>query len=266
VAKKPETIDVHDYYDALRAEFLLKAKRTKVLPHLAERGRNEEERIRDFLRVVLPQRFSIGSGFVVSSNPTLGSSPQMDVVIYDEFHNAPLHRELSSAVYPVEMVYATVEVKRTLEKRDLRKVLRDIQHIRSLGEERWYVAYTFVPKGAANSGETVTGQVEFRLSNPKPRSYLIAFNHKGWTDMGSFVEDLIAALEETQTHIHGIAVLDADWYVTLKAFASSPRKGLTTATGSSLLRFVHNVQHSVASMPMYPLSIDRYLSAATPNP
>ena len=264
MAKKPKTIDVQEYYDALRSEYVLKAKRTKALPHLGERGRNEEERIRKFLKRVLPHRFSIGTGFVISSNPVLGSSSQMDVVVYDQFHNAPLHRELSSNVYPVEMVYGVVEVKRLLEKRDLPKLLNDIQKIRALGEERWYVTYTSIPRGAANSGQSVTGQSEFRLSNPKPRSYLIAFGQKGWRDVSAFKRDLIAALEETPTHIHGVAILDADWYATLKPF-SPPRKGLKTETGNSLLRFVHNMRHSIASMPMYPVSVDRYLAAATPN-
>jgi hypothetical protein len=188
----------------------------------------------------------------------------IDVQEHYDALRGPLHRELSADVYPVEMVYATIEVKRLLEKRDLPKVLKDIQKIRALGEERWYVAYTSVPKGAANSGQSVTGQIEFKVTNPKPRSYLVAFNHKGWSDMKAFARDVIYALEETPTHIHGIVVLDADWFATLKPF-STPRTGLKTVTGNSLLRFVHHVRHSVASMPMHPVSIDRYLAAATPN-
>ena len=108
MGKKPRTIDVQEYYDALRSEFLLKARRSAVISHLGERGRNEEQRVRNFLRSVLPQRFSVGSGVIVSSNKTLGPSPHMDVVIYDEFHNASLNRELAFSVYPVEMGYATI--------------------------------------------------------------------------------------------------------------------------------------------------------------
>ena len=264
MARKPKTIDVQEYYDTLRAEFLLKAKRTAALPHLGERGRNEEERVRKFLRRILPQRFTVGSGFIVSSNKALGPSPHMDVVIYDELRNAPLHRELSSNVYPVEMVYATVEVKRLLEKKDLPKVLRDIQQVRALGAERWYVAYAAVPKGASNPGQSITGQIQFRLSKPKPRSYLIAIRHKGWSDIKAFRADLATALEATPTHILGTAVLDADWYVKLKAY-STPRAGLKAETGNSLLRFVNDLLLGISSMPMYQMSFDRYLGAATPN-
>jgi hypothetical protein len=264
VARKPRTIDVQEYYDALRGEFLLKAKRSSVLPHLGERGRNEEERVRNFLMRVLPQRFSVGSGVVVSSNKTLGPSSHMDVVIYDAFHNAPLHREFASNVYPVEMVYATVEVKRLLEKKNLPKILADIQKIRVLGAERWYAAYAAVPKSATDSGQSITGQIQFQLSKPPPRSYVIAIRQKGWADIGAFTNDLATALETTPTHIHGAVILESDWYVTLKAY-STPRTGLKPKTENSLLRFVNDLLPAIASMPMYQMSFDRYLNAATPN-
>jgi len=262
--KKPKTIDVQDYYDAMRSEFLLGAKQTTALPHLAERGRNEEEHVRKFLQRVLPDRFSVGSGFVISSNKELGFSAQMDVIIYDQIHNAPIFREISANVYPVEMVYAVMEVKRLLQKKDLHKILMDIQHIRTLGEERHYVAYTSVPKSDEHPNQLVTGQIEFRRPDPKPRSYVVAFSQKGWSNLNAFIDDLRSALETVNTHIHGIVVLDADWYVTLDAF-STPQTGLRGETGNSLLHFVHNVMHSVASMEMNPASIDRYLNAATPN-
>jgi hypothetical protein len=189
----------------------------------------------------------------------------MDVVIYDEFHNAPLHRELSSNVYPVEMVYATVEVKRLLEKKDLPKLLTDIQKIRTLGAERWYVAYAAVPKDADSPGQTITRKIQFQLpKQPPPRTYLIAIRQKGWADIQAFTTDLAAALEATPTHIHGAVVLESDWYVTLKAF-STPRTGLKPETDNSLLRFVNDLLPAIASMPVYQMSFDRYLNAATPN-
>jgi hypothetical protein len=261
--KKPETIEIEQYYNALRNEFLLGAKRSTALPHLGERGRNEEERVREFLRRVLPKRFSVGSGFVISSKKDLGVSPQMDVIIFDEIHNAPVFREISADVFPVEMVYAVVEVKRVLRKKDLPKILKDIQHIRTLGDERWYVTYRSVPR-PENPDERITGAREIPVQNPKPRSYVVAFGQKDWTDHHALAKDLISALEATPTHIHGMVVLDPDWYLTLEAY-SDPKVGLKAEVGDSLLRFVHNVLHSVASMPMQSASIDRYLAAATPN-
>ncbi|MBM3356892.1 MAG: hypothetical protein FJY54_04095 [Betaproteobacteria bacterium] len=188
----------------------------------------------------------------------------MDVVIYDEFDNAPLHRELASNVYPVEMVYATVEVKRLLEKKNLAKILSDIQKIRVLAAERWYAAYAAVPRDATESGQSITGQIQFQLPRPLPRSYLVAIRQKGWADIGAFTSDLADALEANPTHIHGAVILESDWYVTLKP-CSTPRTGLKAKIENSLLRFVNDLLPAIASMPMYQMSFDRYLNAATPN-
>jgi hypothetical protein len=259
---RPKTIEIQNYYDALRNEFLLSATRSTALSHLGERGRNEELRVRKFLEGVLPARFSVGSGFVVSSNKALGHSPQMDVIIYDNVFNAAIFREVSADVYPIEMVYAVIEVKRLLQKKDLPKILRDIKHIRALGEQRWYVAYTSLPNAPDVPNQRVSGRIEFPLPNPKPRSYVVAFRQKGWADLPALREDVISALEQIGGHIHGMVVLEPDWYLTLEAF-TPPRAGVKAETGGSLLSLVHNVLHSVGSMPMFPASIDRYLRAAT---
>lgn len=60
-----KTSDVRRYYSALQEQFRLQSSiLTGVLPHSGERGRNNEERFREFLSRVLPKRFSVGSGFV----------------------------------------------------------------------------------------------------------------------------------------------------------------------------------------------------------
>jgi hypothetical protein len=260
MAKKPATIDVQTYYQQLRSEFLIGAKRTEVLPQLLARGENEEERVRAFFRSVLPSRFAVGSGFVLSSRPELGLSAQMDVIIYDNIHNAPIFRELKDHVYPVGMVYAVVEVKRLLERKNLEKILKDIQRIRRLAEERWYVDYTSMAPDPDRPEQRVTGRDEFQWREPKPRSYVVAFKQKGWASIEALLGDLRVALTEVDTHVHGMVVLDSDWYVTQKPFTPLAT-ALRGDTENSLLTFVHNVQHSIASMQMFPASIDRYLRA-----
>ena len=112
MTNRPESPGVEAYYETLRKIFELQSGvLTGVLPHYGERGENNEERVRDFLGKVLPRKFSVGTGFVVCSNPEIPTSSQTDVVIYDEFHNSPLHRELAAYVYPAEIVYGTIEVK-----------------------------------------------------------------------------------------------------------------------------------------------------------
>src|SRR5262245_1435909 len=105
MARSTESPGSAAYYDTLQKVFKLQSEfLTGVLPHAGERGTNDEERCRSFLSNVLPRRYSIGSGFIVSSEPGLPVSRQQDVVIFDDFLNSPLHRELSACVFPIEMV------------------------------------------------------------------------------------------------------------------------------------------------------------------
>src|SRR6266566_743017 len=122
-----ETPGTQAYFDALTRVFALESGvLTATLPHPGERGRNDEERFRAFLAKVLPRRFSIGTGFLVCSDPDAPASRQMDTVIYDEIYNSPLHREPAAYVFPIEMVYGVVEVKGLLNSSGLVRSLRSI--------------------------------------------------------------------------------------------------------------------------------------------
>lgn len=135
--RKTDSPGTQAYYDALKRIFDLESGiLTGVLPHAGERGRNDEVRFKNFLAKVLPRRLSIGTGFLVCSKPAVRSSRQMDVVIYDEIHNSPLHRELAAFVFPIEMVYRTVEVKGLLKQNDLVPVLQNSARIRRLAKEK----------------------------------------------------------------------------------------------------------------------------------
>ena len=156
MSERPQTPGVEAYYATLQKLFQLQAEvLSGVLPHYGERGENDEERVRDFLSKVLPKKFSVGTGFIVCSDPTLPPSSQTDVVIYDDIHNSPLHRELAAYVYPAEMVYGTVEVKATLRASDLTKIFEDIQKVRAMAKHRWYVQYPSTPKDPARPTELI---------------------------------------------------------------------------------------------------------------
>ena len=115
------------YYDALKHIVELESGvLTATLPHAGERGRNDEERFRAFLSKVLPRRFSIGTGFLVCSNPRCHPVAELGHGHLYEIHNSPLHRELAAYVFPIEMIYGTVEVKGLLTPNDLVPALQSI--------------------------------------------------------------------------------------------------------------------------------------------
>jgi len=257
-----KTTSIRSYYSALQEQFRLQSSiLTDVLPHSGERGRNNEERFREFLSRVLPKKYSIGSGFVVCSEPSVPVSSQTDVVLFDEFHNSPIHRELASHVYPVEIVYGTVEVKGRLEKRDLRKIFEDAAKIRALGQYRYYIKYESVAKSDAQPTKQVVGLAELHSAVP-PRAFVFAYEQTGWRTLFEFVDSLREADREFAAHIHGLAVLDSDWYVTQEAHAENPPK-YRPIEGNALLNSINGMLHSIGSVTMMQMSIDRYYRGDT---
>src|SRR5690242_2903473 len=87
------------------------------LTHHGEDGRHVEGIIRGVLEKLLPKRFSIGSGFVINFDGQM--SLQQDIVLFDNVDNAPLMYEGNSGVFTAESVYATIEVKKTLDSASL---------------------------------------------------------------------------------------------------------------------------------------------------
>lgn len=252
-----KTPSIKNYYSALQDQFKLQSSvLTDVLPHAGERGRNNEERFREFLGRILPRKYSIGSGFVICSESSVPVSSQTDVVLFDEFHNSPIHRELASHVYPVEMVYGSVEVKGRLEKRDLPKIFEDIAKMRVLGKHRYYISYGSVAKSESQPTKQIVGHAELHSEVP-PRAFVFAYEQRGWKTLGDFLDSLREAYRETPTHIHGLAVLDSDWYVTQEAHAEEPPV-YHAVEGDALLNFVNGMMHSIGSVRMMQMSIDRY--------
>jgi hypothetical protein len=177
-----------------------------LMPHYGERGRIAEEIIKSVLHRTLPKRFSIGTGVIIASNGEV--SPQIDIVIYDNFLNSPLLSEFGSCVFPVETVYATIEVKSQLTKKELKKTFEVIRKVRELGSKRHYV----VPRMVKKNGTEQVVLVKHVATVP-PRSYIVGFRQKGLgRTYSDFKVSLQQVLEEDETFVHGVCVLDSNWF------------------------------------------------------
>ncbi|NIR29410.1 MAG: hypothetical protein GWN84_08890 [Gammaproteobacteria bacterium] len=261
------TPGIQQYYDALTDVFRLESRvLTGVLPHYGERGRNDEDRLKGFLTRVVPQRFGIGTGFIVCSDKRQPVSSQTDVVIFDQLYNSPLYKELASDVYPVEIVYATVEVKGVLRKGDWNSTLEDIAKLRSLGRQKVYTEYVAVPKAGTpeHSRKIVVGRKHRRDKLP-PRSYVFAYAKKGWRTLADFRDTLGELLEENKrAHIHRAVVLDEDWFLTQKAY-TDPVGVVHAYDDNCLLRFTNHLLNDIQSFPMGTMSIDVYHEISGPQ-
>jgi hypothetical protein len=257
VARTSKSPGSSAYFDALRKVFALQSEvLTAVLPHAGERGSNDEERCRAFLASVLPHRYGIGSGFVVSSTP--GISRQQDVIIYDHFLNSPLYQELSAGVFPIEMVYATIEVKGRLQSRDINSSLASIGEVRRLSHQCWYE----FPHRTDLPGRWALVGNDNPIKRP-PRAFIFAYDTT-YTSALNLKKALEHELNKPLgAHLHGIVVVSKDWF----AFQRVPKTGESARVDmfedNALLRFVNSMLDSLKSVIVREAAMGPYLNIPT---
>lgn len=223
----------------------------QLMPHHGERGRIAEEIIKNVLTRTLPKRFSIGTGVIFSADGQVSS--QTDIVIYDNFHNTPLLSEFGSCVFPVETVYATVEVKSVLDKRELRNSMDAIMRLRSVGKKRHYVTQGIL----VEDGRVKTVSLKQTFSVP-PRNYIVAFSQKGLgPTYENFSSKLRTCLDEDDSHVHGVCVLDRNWFAGRVAYKWPAQ--LFGAEGNGLLNLYMSILKGQQNFSVYPMDLDAYL-------
>lgn len=197
----------------------------QFISHPGEKGRLAEFVISEWLKIVLPQKYSIGSGFVaaVRDGKNLELSSQQDIIIYDNHHCTPILATAVGGIFPIEFVYATIEVKTTLEKgvrtksknknipTGLYKTFRSIKHIRCLAENKSYLRLIEGKRHAT---------FEIVPSKLPPRSYIMAFDTK-IVDLRKAVTSIMANDDMCNTYYHGIVIIGKNhnkfaWYPTDK--------------------------------------------------
>lgn len=266
IKRTDENPSVSEYYSSLqRILDLQRGVLTGVLTHRGERGRNDEERLRQFLTQTLPGRFAVGTGFIVSGNPDAKASNQTDIIISDRLINPPIHRELVAEVYPIETVLATIEVKGTLSGAtdketglsDLGSTLESIALVRALAQDKQYIIYRSIPKKDHPSDHKVVSKSALKSTLP-PRSFLFAYHTDRWDDIDKLGDYIVKCLQgHPGAHLHGVVVLDKDWFFRQESFTGSGRR-VTRERGGCLLKFLNALLHGIQSIPMYPMDIDMY--------
>ncbi len=223
-----------------------------LVEHNAEKGRIVESALKTALRTMLPARYKLGTGFVITA--TGRSSPQLDIVIYDDLENAPIIMEGGVGLFPVECVYGFIEVKSDLTASGIAKAAEDVSKVRALASDKIYVGY--------ETHEPTPGKPEVRglsiPSNLPPRSFIFALR-----SAMSYASCLQAVQDETtkcEAHIHGLAVLNKEWLLRQRAWTIPYR--FDSVEGQTFARFADNVLRCVQSFPMQPAEMTRYLGLA----
>lgn len=224
----------------------------RLMPHLGERGRIAEDIVKSVLTKILPKRFSIGTGVVFSAHGEV--SRQTDIVIYDNFYNAPLLSEFGSSIFPAEIVFATLEVKSVLTKVELRKSIDAIMQMRRVGSQKRYLIPVTIVQEGKQPQVLMTRQVE----KTPPRNYIVAFSQKGLgPSYQNFCDNLRKCLDEDASHVHGVCILDKNWFAGRKAFKVPAE--LFGHEGEGLLTLYAHILKQQQNFAVHTMDLDAYL-------
>jgi hypothetical protein len=243
-----------NYFAALQDILRLQTEvLTRVLPHSGERGSNDEEHFKAFLRRILPHQYSIGTGFVISSNATVPPSAQTDIIIFDEFYNSPLFRELAASVYPIEIVYAAIEVKRVLQSKDIAPCLDAIARIRRLAKEKRYVKFGSAKMSRDEKPHVILEEFSNTLA---PRTFIVAYDTQ-FRSAESLQDALTEALDENKdAHVHGCLVLSKNWYFSQIAYVEPT--SFVNEEKHGLVHFLTGLLTAASSMNMAIANMNPY--------
>jgi len=110
------------------------AEANEYLSHNPSKGLSQEESVAHLIRRFLPDRFVVTSGFAVNDEGRI--SPQQDVLVVLNDRIGPIATYMGFGVYPIENVFASIEVKTTLTVKELVSGLDSLAALRSLSPER----------------------------------------------------------------------------------------------------------------------------------
>ncbi|MFC1334836.1 MAG: hypothetical protein G8D91_09165 [gamma proteobacterium symbiont of Clathrolucina costata] len=118
-------------YEGLQAQLTagLNVSR-RVIDHPGATGDGTEAKWLKVLQDHLPTRYQAEKAFVVDSEGT--QSEQIDIVIYDRQYTPELYNVDGQKVIPAEGLYAALEVKQTLDKRNIEYAGQKVSSVRKL--------------------------------------------------------------------------------------------------------------------------------------
>jgi hypothetical protein len=116
-----------DYHRTTSNELLaLTNKVRNLITHWGEDGRYKEAVLKNVIRRFLPEKYSIGTGFVIKQTQNRGehlSSRQIDLIIYDDA-SPVLFKEGDFVILTPDAVRGIIEVKANLQNQGISSVLK----------------------------------------------------------------------------------------------------------------------------------------------
>lgn len=198
-----------------------------VVEHSGEKGRALENTVSSFLRSLLPKEYGVSTGFIAySTSEGVKLSRQLDIIIYDALRGAPIVSLDSCHIFPIEYVYAYVEVKTSIKSssdsvtkypdNSVERCLEINKELRGINKR-----YFWVPGPDATTTAILHCQEGFSI-----RSFLFSFTSEG--KVAQDPEKLSHRISEFSerighpVHFHGILIADLGFFQTIPIEQGAP--------------------------------------------
>lgn len=100
------------------------------LIHSGEFGTYREKVSKEFLRFIIPQKYSISNGFIISSMDEI--STQCDIIIFDSKTTPLIQSSELQTFFPVETVVAVGEIKSIMSKSDFKLAINKLSETKKI--------------------------------------------------------------------------------------------------------------------------------------
>lgn len=99
-----------------------------IIGHALTKGEENEKVVYDFITSFLPKKYAISSGQLIDSHGSL--SRQCDLIIFDKENHSDILLNERMKVIPLDICYATMEVKTSYDTKFLKEGLENITETR----------------------------------------------------------------------------------------------------------------------------------------
>lgn len=134
---KPKTVSPPDFKDYWQLRMQGATSRLQaaqaIVSHPGTRGSLAENLLRELIREFLPQRWAVGTGFIMDAAGA--RSNQVDVLVYDQLTNSPVYRDGDLVILSPKTVRVAVEVKSVLDSEQIPLAYSNLSSVKRVDPE-----------------------------------------------------------------------------------------------------------------------------------
>lgn len=171
--------------------------KTGKLIHPGEYGIYREKILKEFLRLIIPHKLEINTGFIIGENGYVSS--QCDVVIYDRNVTPLIQSSENQLFYPIQTTVGIGEVKSKIKKPDIIKAL--LKLAKNKIERASMKATMTIHRGTPKDTKGNIYKFDPKV-NPNDQIFTFLICKEFDFDFDNFIEDVISEYEKNSIPVY----------------------------------------------------------------